>query len=61
MLHIIRFLGLLICMPCLKLTGYTFTIKHVILLSYSGLRGAVGLTLALQVKFNDKIDEALKD
>ena len=55
-LHVIRFLGLFMLMPCMKLTGYGFTIKHVTLLSYSGLRGAVGLCLALIVKFNDKIE-----
>ena len=48
-------------MPLMKLTGYEFTLKHVILLSYSGLRGAVGLCLALQVKFNDNIDSGIKD
>lgn len=61
MLHIIRFLGLFLFMPCMKLTGYDFTLKHVVLLSYSGLRGAVGLCLALIVKFNDKIDDDIKD
>ena len=29
-------------------------------MSYSGLRGAVGLTLALIVKFNDKINDPIK-
>lgn len=59
-LHVIRFLGLLLCMPLMNLTGYSFTIKHVVLLSYSGLRGAVALLLALQVKFSDKIDDEIK-
>ena len=34
-------------------SGYEFKFKHVILLSYSGLRGAVGLCLALLV-YRDK-------
>ena len=60
-LHFIRFLGLLMLLPFMKMTGYPFTIKHVTLLSYSGLRGAVGLTLALIVKFNKKIDPLIRD
>jgi len=32
-----------------------------VLLSYSGLRGAVGLCLALIVKFNKKIDIKIRD
>jgi NhaP-type Na+/H+ or K+/H+ antiporter len=46
-LHIIRFVGLVMLMPLLRLTGYEFGWKEVILLTYSGLRGAVGLCLAL--------------
>ena len=35
-------------------TGYPFNFAHVILLSYSGLRGAVGLSLALIVRQDEK-------
>lgn len=59
-LHIIRFLGILMCMPLLNLYGYKLTFKQVLLLSYSGLRGAVGLTLALIVKFNPKISAPIR-
>ena len=38
-------------------TGYPFNFAHVILLSYSGLRGAVGLCLALIVRQDTKIEE----
>ena len=51
-LHLIRFIGLMMLMPCMRLTGYSFTVRQVVLLAYSGLRGAVGLCLALMVKFN---------
>lgn len=34
---------------------------QILLLSYSGLRGAVGLCLALIVKFNKKIDSKIRD
>ena len=37
-------------------TGYPFNFAHVILLSYSGLRGAVGLCLALIVRQDEKND-----
>ena len=60
-LHIIRFLGLAMLYPCMKLTGYSYSWKHVILLSYSGLRGAVGLCLALMIKFDDNIDVLVRD
>ena len=60
-LHIIRFLGLFMLMPFMRLTGYSFNFKQVLLLSYSGLRGAVGLTLALIVKFKKEILEELQD
>jgi len=55
-LHIVRFLGLLMLWPLMRLTGYEFNLAHVCLLAYSGLRGAVGLTLALIVKFSKGID-----
>ena len=54
-LHIIRFVGLLITFPLMRRTGYTFDIKQAVLVSYSGLRGAVGLCLALLINFNANI------
>ena len=53
-------MGIFLSLPLLNLSGYKLNIKQVILLSYSGLRGAVGLTLALIVKFNDKINDPIK-
>ena len=60
-LHIIRFLGIFLSMPLLNVSGYKLDIKQVILLSYSGLRGAVGLCLALIVKFNPKISDPIRE
>lgn len=54
LLHVIRFIGLLLFMPLLDRIGYGFSFKKVILLSYSGLRGAIALTLALVVANNEK-------
>ena len=58
-LHIIRFLGLVMLLPLMRLSGYSFNMKQVLLLTYSGLRGAVGLCLALIVKFKKEIKEEL--
>eukprot|EP00354_Favella_ehrenbergii_P005389 CAMPEP_0170454136 /NCGR_PEP_ID=MMETSP0123-20130129/2489_1 /TAXON_ID=182087 /ORGANISM="Favella ehrenbergii, Strain Fehren 1" /LENGTH=343 /DNA_ID=CAMNT_0010716749 /DNA_START=444 /DNA_END=1476 /DNA_ORIENTATION=- len=60
-LHIIRFLGIFLSMPLLNISGYKLDIKQVVLLSYSGLRGAVGLCLALIVKFNPKISAPIRE
>ena len=60
-LHIIRFLGLVMLSPLMRLSGYSFNMKQVLLLTYSGLRGAVGLCLALIVKFKKEIKEELQD
>ena len=35
--------------PCLSRLGYGFTVKEAVLVSYGGLRGAVGLALAMVV------------
>ena len=48
-------------LPCMKATGYDFNMRHVTLLAYSGLRGAIGLCLALVVKFSRKIDPIVQD
>ena len=60
-LHIIRFIGLCLLLPLMRETGYSFNMKQVFLLTYSGLRGAVGLCLALIVKFKKEIKEELQD
>ena len=52
-LHLIRGVGMLIFFPALRKMGYGFTLKHVALLTYAGLRGAVALTLALIVAIEE--------
>lgn len=49
LLHFVRFIGLIIFMPFLDRLGYGFNFKKVLLLSYSGLRGAIAMALALAV------------
>lgn len=48
-LIIIRFVCIGLFYPCLSRLGYGFTIKEAVLVSYGGLRGAVGLALAMVV------------
>jgi NhaP-type Na+/H+ or K+/H+ antiporter len=60
-LHLIRFTGLLLCWPLMKRTGYPIDFPQIVLLSYSGLRGAVGLCLALIVKFNKRIPKEIRE
>jgi NhaP-type Na+/H+ or K+/H+ antiporter len=53
-LLIIRYICIFLFYPCLSRLGYGFTLKEAILVSYGGLRGAVGLALAIMVH-NDSI------
>lgn len=55
-LHIIRFSMIGMFWPILRRLGYGMEFRHVILCSYAGLRGAVGLALALIVVSNQKVD-----
>jgi len=50
LLMLIRFIALMISYPLIKRMGYGVNFKQCIVLSYSALRGAVGLCLALIVK-----------
>jgi NhaP-type Na+/H+ or K+/H+ antiporter len=60
-LHLIRFVMILLCWPVLIKIGYSMSFKQVILCSYAGLRGAVGLSLALMVTQSSKIDRHIQD
>ena len=61
LLHVIRFLVLLMFWPCLKRMGYGMTFKEVLLSTYAGLRGAVGMSLALLVNIEPTIDPHVQD
>lgn len=60
-LHFIRFFTILLCWPLLKRIGYGMSFKQVILCSYAGLRGAVGLSLALMVSQSPKVNRHIQD
>ncbi|KAK3608482.1 hypothetical protein CHS0354_010327 [Potamilus streckersoni] len=56
-LFVIRGLVIAIFSPILRHTGYGMSWKEGIVMTWGGLRGAVGLALALQVAHNDTIDQ----
>ena len=56
-LHFIRFICLFMFWPLLRAVGYGMDFKQVILCSYAGLRGAVGMSLALIVAADPEIPE----
>jgi len=60
-LHFIRFFCILLFWPCLRRMGYGMSFKQVILCTYAGLRGAVGLSLALMVQSSPHISHFIKD
>lgn len=55
-LHFIRFFMILVFWPILRKIGYGMSFNQVVLCSYAGLRGAVGLCLALIVATTAGVD-----
>lgn len=60
-LHLIRFGSILMFWPCLRRMGYGMTFNEVLLSTYAGLRGAVGMSLALMVTIEQRIDQHIRD
>ena len=54
-LQVIRFFCILVSWPVLKKIGYGMSFNQVLLCSYAGLRGAVGLSLALIVAVDKQL------
>jgi NhaP-type Na+/H+ or K+/H+ antiporter len=61
LLHVIRFIVIVMQWPLLKISGYGITFKQIIVLTYGGLRGAVGLALALIVTGHHDMPMRVKD
>jgi NhaP-type Na+/H+ or K+/H+ antiporter len=61
MLHVIRFIMIFIFWPLLSRLGYGMSFNQVILCSYAGLRGAVGMSLALMVASSSKVPRYIQD
>jgi NhaP-type Na+/H+ or K+/H+ antiporter len=61
-LNAIRMMVLYILTPALKYTGYGFNWKQRLVVMWSGLRGAVGLSLGLlvELEFKEKADELIE-
>jgi len=55
MLMVIRTLVMFLLWPCLRQMGYSFSAKFLLVISYSGLRGAVGLVLAIIVANDPRV------
>ena len=60
-LQVIRFLTILSMWVFLRKLGYGLSFKQLIVLAYGGLRGAVGLLLALVVDLEHSIDHRTRD
>lgn len=56
----IRFLCIFLHFPALRRLGYGMTWQEAVVISWSGLRGAIGLALALLVNLDDALDEAFR-
>ena len=59
-LHVIRFLMLILFSPLLTRMGYGFDWRVGVALGYGGLRGAVGLTLAMIVEEDERVAEVIR-
>jgi NhaP-type Na+/H+ or K+/H+ antiporter len=54
-LHLVRFIGIVILTPFMNMMDYKLAFNSIIFASYAGMRGAVALCLALLLTLNDKI------
>lgn len=59
--HIIRFACILLFWPLMMKIGYGMTFRQLILCAYAGLRGAVGLSLALLVAVDNTLPKYARD
>ncbi|KNC85037.1 hypothetical protein SARC_02762 [Sphaeroforma arctica JP610] len=57
-LHVVRFISIAVLMPVLRLSGYGLNWGEVTVMTYGGLRGAIGLALALIVEDTAQVNEA---
>ena len=60
-LHVIRFFMILVFWPLLSKLGYGMSFNQVVLCAYAGLRGAVGMSLALMVTASNKVPRYIQD
>ena len=60
-LHLIRGSMLVMFMPLMSRMGYGLNWKELTIIAYGGLRGAIGLSLALLVQVNPNVDSPYKN
>lgn len=59
-LNIIRYIAIMMLYPIMKRSGYGLNKKESIILTWGGLRGALGMTLALMVSYTPAIPEEIR-
>lgn len=59
-LNIFRYIIIMILYPIMKRSGYGLNKKESIILTWGGLRGALGMTLALMVSYTPAIPEEIR-
>jgi len=59
-LNVIRYIMVLVLMPILRRNGYGLSWSEFIILGWGGLRGALGMTMALMVNCNQNIPEEIR-
>ena len=59
-INIIRILIITIFYPIMKRSGYGLSVRESTILSWGGLRGALGLTMALMVSYTFSIPEPIR-
>lgn len=59
-LNIIRYITIMMLYPIMKRSGYGLNKKESIILTWGGLRGALGMTLALMVSYTPAIPEGIR-
>jgi len=58
---IMRFAVVMACYPVLNRSGYGITKNDILVIVWGGLRGALGLTLALMVAVDTRLDTRLRE
>ena len=61
LLHIVRFLSVLIFLPLFRRTNVHLTLREVVMISWSGMRGSVSLLLALITYLQPAYDPVFRD
>lgn len=59
-LNIIRYITIMMLYPIMKRSGYGLNKKESIILTWGGLRGALGMTLALMVSYTPAIPDGIR-